>query len=147
MNSSSVHVGISPQNISIEKSRERNLQRFTLENILALLENMIPTYANEKVITEYNNYQSDLEILCDYITAGIIMRSKVSWDEFEERSSECFLNLDNHNKAKSHTCKIMTNDNTETSEPGERYCRTSKSFTQHCTSFTILKMKRNVLKF
>ena len=38
--------------------------------------NMITTNSSEEVITEYNDCKSDLETLYNYITAGIIMRSK-----------------------------------------------------------------------
>ena len=86
-----------------------------LDNRLAKLENMIRTNSSEEVITEYNNCKSDLETLYNYITAGIIMRSKSNCYEFEEKSSEHFLNLEKRNKAKSHVRKIIT----EISEPQE----------------------------
>ena len=62
---------------------------------------------------------SDLETLCKYITAGIIMRSKSDWYEFGEKSSKYFLNLEKRNKAKSHEHKIITKHNSEISEPQE----------------------------
>ena len=65
--------------ISIEKSKERKSQRVELENKLAELENMITVNSSEEVITEYNYCKSDLETPCNYITAGIIMRSKSNW--------------------------------------------------------------------
>ena len=103
--------------ISIEKSRERKLQSLELENRLAELENMITTNSSEEVITEYNNCKSDLEALYNYITAGIIMRFKSNWYEFGEKSSKYFLNLEKRNKTKSHVRKILTEINSEISEP------------------------------
>ena len=103
--------------ISIEKSRERKSRCVELENRLAELENMITTNSSEEVITVYNNCKSDLEALYNYITEGIIMRSKSNWYEFGEKSSKYFLNLEKRNKAKSHVCTIITENNSEISEP------------------------------
>ena len=106
--------------ISIEKSRERRLRRVELENRLAELENMITTNPSEEVITEYSNCKSDLETLYNYITVGIIMRSKSNWYEFGEKSSKYFLNLEKRNKTKSHVRKIIIQNNSEISEPCTR---------------------------
>ena len=103
--------------ISIEKSRERKSQRVELENRLAELENIITTNSSEEVITVYNNYKSDLEALYNYITEGIIMRSKSNWYEFGEKSSKYFLNLEKRNKAKSHVRTIIAENNSEINEP------------------------------
>ena len=105
---------------SIEKSRERRVRRVELENRLAELENMITTNPSEEVITEYSNCRSDLETLYNYITVGIIMRSKSNWYEFGEKSSKYFLNLEKRNKTKSHVRKIIIQNNSEISEPCTR---------------------------
>ena len=75
--------------------------------------NMITTNSSDEVITEYNDCKSDLETLYNYITAGIIMRSKSTWYVFGEKSSKYFLNLEKRNKAKSHVRKIITENNSE----------------------------------
>ena len=103
--------------ISIEKSRERKSRRVKLENRLAELENIITTNSREEVITAYNNCKSDLEALYNYITEGIIMRSKSNWYEFGEKSSKYFLNLEKRNKAKSHVRTIIAENNSEINEP------------------------------
>ena len=54
--------------------------------------------SSEEAITVYNNCKSDLEALYNYITEGIIMRSKSNWYEFGEKSSKYFLNLEKRNK-------------------------------------------------
>ena len=100
-----------------EKSKERKSRPMELDNRLAELENMIRTNSSEEVITEYNNCKSDLETLYNYITAGIIMRSKSNCYEFGEKSSNHFLNLEKRNKANSHVHKIIT----EISEPQEMF--------------------------
>ena len=45
------------------------------------------------------------------------MRSKSNWCEFGEKSSKYFLNLEKRNKAKSHVHTIITENNSEISEP------------------------------
>ena len=60
----------------------------------------------------------ELETLYDYITAGLILRSKTSWYEHGEKSNY-FLNLEKRNKEKSHLQKIITDSNTEISDPSE----------------------------
>ena len=88
-----------------------------LENRLAELENIITTNSTEEVITVYNNCKSDLEALYNYMTEGIIMRSKSNWYEFGEKSSKYFLNLEKRNKAKLHVHTTITENNSEISEP------------------------------
>ena len=84
-----------------------------LENRLAELENIITMNSSEEVITAYNNCKSDLKALYNYVTEGIIMRSKSNWYEFGEKSSKYFLNLEKRNKAKSHVRTIITENNSE----------------------------------
>ena len=103
--------------ISTEKSRERKSRRVELENMLAELENIITTNSSEEVITVYNNCKSDLEALYNYITEGITMLSKSNWYEFGEKSSKYFLNLEKRNKAKSHVCTTIMENNSEISKP------------------------------
>ena len=57
-----------------------------------------------------------LEALYNYITEGIIMRSKSNWYEFGEKSSKYFLNLEKRNKAKSHVRTIIAENNSEINE-------------------------------
>ena len=95
--------------ILIEKSRERKLRHVELENRLAELENIITTNSND--------CKSDLEALCNYITESIIIRSKSDWYEFGGKLSKYFLNLEKRNKAKSHVCTIIMENNSEIIEP------------------------------
>ena len=78
---------------SIQKSKERRARRVELERKLADLERLLRTNSTENVSEGYNISQSELDQLYDYITAGIIMRSKSSWYEYCEKSSKYFLNL------------------------------------------------------
>ena len=72
-----------------------------LENRLAELENIITTNSSEEVITVYNNCKSDPEAFYNYITEGIIMRSKSNWYEFGAKSSKYFLNLEKRKRPNS----------------------------------------------
>ena len=55
--------------------------------------------------TQFQLMQDELESIYNYITEGIILRSKVDWYEHGEKSSKYFLNLEKRNKAKSHLRK------------------------------------------
>ena len=105
--------------ITIEKSRDMKSRCVELENRLPELENTITTNSSEEVITEYTNCISYLEALYNYITADIITRSTSTWYEFGEKSSKYFLNIEKRNKAKSHVCKIIAENNSEIIEPQE----------------------------
>ena len=78
---------------SIQKSKERRARRVELERKLVDLERLLRTNSTENVSEEYDIFQSELDQLYVYITAGIIMRSKSSWYEHCEKSSKYFLNL------------------------------------------------------
>ena len=62
---------------------------------------------------EYNNAKSELEKIYEYITDGIIMRSKSQWYEEGEKSTEYFLSLEKRNKVKSHIRKMCLNEDEE----------------------------------
>ena len=69
------------------------------------------------MINEYNECKQELEILYDYITQGIILRSMATLYEHCEKWTKYFLNLEKRNKAKTHVRKILLQNNLETAEP------------------------------
>ena len=98
----------------------------------------------------------ELETLYDYITAGLILRSKTSWYEHGEKSSKYFLNLEKRNKAKSHLRKIITDSNAEISNPSEimrhvkhfysalykrRSTKNEKEYPEYLNGFSLPKLK------
>ena len=93
---------------SIKKAKERKSRRISLEKRIGELESLISSSSSQELLDEHNKCKYDLETLYDYITAGIILRSKSDWYEHGEKSSKCFLNLEKHNKAKSHVRKLLT---------------------------------------
>ena len=54
-----------------------------------------------------DNAKNELEDLYDFIKDGAILRSKVKWYEQEEKSIEYFLNLEKHNKSKTHIMRLI----------------------------------------
>ena len=94
---------------SKEKAFERNLARLTLEKKVKELESRIRSNSDEALVEQYNKSKNELENLYNYITEGIILRSKVNWYEYGEKSSKYFLSLEKRNKAKSHFKKSCEN--------------------------------------
>ena len=107
------------RNYSMRAAKMRKSRRIFLERKVAELEVLIASNSDDQVHKEYNQYKMEFETLYDYITAGLILRSKTSWYEHGEKSSKYFLNVEKHNKAKSHLRKIITDSNTEISDPSE----------------------------
>ena len=97
---------------SIEKSKEK-------KNKLAEFEAKFSTQSNLDILEKYNKYKSELDALYDYITAGVILRSKCNWYEHGEKSSKYFLTLEKRNKAKSHVRTLLTESGNECTEPSE----------------------------
>ena len=102
---------------SKEKAHERKNRRCFLEKSQQTLKLEITAESSEELLKEYHTCKNELESIYNYITEGIILRSKV---EHDEKSSWYFLNLEKRKKAKSHLRKIVIDDNlNETSDPGE----------------------------
>ena len=93
---------------SIDKAREHREKRKASVQKVKELESLISTEAEECSLQEYNKCKQDLEEIYNYITEGIILRSKPDWHELGEKSKKYFLNLEKRNKAKSHVRMILT---------------------------------------
>lgn len=61
--------------------------------------------------------QAEYDRHYDYITQGIIIRSRVNWCEQGEKSNKYFLNLENAKKKKSSIRKLSMDNDKETTEP------------------------------
>ena len=112
---------------SVDKAKERREKRNKLELRVKELEVLISSNTEETVIQEYHDCKHQLEEIYNYITQGIILRSRVDWYEHGEKSSKYFLNLEKRNKAKSHIRKILNSGSVELSEP-ETILSSIKSF-------------------
>ena len=69
------------RSFSIQKSKERKARRCELEKKVTELECPLSTNNNNNVLEEYHKCKSELDTLYDYITAGLIIRSKSNWYE------------------------------------------------------------------
>ena len=69
----------------------RKSRRIFLERKVAELEILIASNSDDQVHKEYNQYKIELETLYNYITAGLILQSKISWYEHGEKSSKYFF--------------------------------------------------------
>ena len=85
-----------------------------LENKLKHFTNILPVSSPPDVIKEYEECQAKLDSINDYITQGIIPRSKVTWYEKGEKSNRYFLNLEKRNKTKTHIRKLLIDNQTLT---------------------------------
>ena len=101
------------QRYSIDKTRGRREKRKALEQKVKELESLISTKAEECSLQEYNKCKQVLEEIYNYITEGIIIRSKTDWYALGEKSTKYFLNLEKRNKAKSHIRMILTEHSSE----------------------------------
>ena len=81
------------------------------------LEVLISSNVKEKTVQEYDDCKHQLEEIYNYITQGIILRSKADWYEHGEKIFQTFLHLQKRNKAESHMRKILNSDSVELSEP------------------------------
>ena len=99
---------------SKQKAYQRKKRRIFLENRVKTFETKLATSSDEEIIEQYNMAKNELESIYDYITEGIILRSKASWYEHGEKSTQYFLNLEKRNKAKSHLRRIFISENVET---------------------------------
>ena len=130
---------------SKEKAHERKSRRSFLEKKVKTLELEITADSSEDLLEEYHTYKDELESIYNYITEGIILRSKVDRYEHGERSSKYFLNLEKRNKAKSHLRKIVIDDSfNETTDPG-KILSTQGIFTHPCIKGKVIKLRRNAL--
>ena len=101
------------------KAKEWKVKRVALEAKVRELESIISTNSNDLAIEEYHKCKAELEEIYNYITEGIIVRSKTDWYELGEKSTKYFLNLEKRNKAKSHIRKIYNENNEESPDSNE----------------------------
>ena len=64
---------------SVDKAKERKAKRNKHELRVTELEVLISSNAEETVIQEWHDCNHRLEEIYDYITQGVILRSKVDW--------------------------------------------------------------------
>ena len=79
-----------------EQAEKRQTRRTALEKKVCDFEKqVVETKGNsESIVAEYENAKNELEKLYDYITNGIILRSKAHWYEEGEKNTKYFLSLE-----------------------------------------------------
>ena len=112
-------IGQFAKDYATRKAKERKAKRVALETKVRELETIISTNSNDLVIEEYHKCKAELEEIYNYITEGIILRSKTDWYELGGKSTKYFLNLEKRNKAKSHISKIDNENNEESADSNE----------------------------
>ena len=63
------------------------------------------------LINEYETPKQELDVIYNQITDGIILRSKAKWYKEGEKFTKYFLSLEQSNKARTHTRKLLRCEN------------------------------------
>ena len=100
---------------SKQKAVGHRNRKTILEEKVRDLEQRIKSDSNVELLKEYNKAIKELNQIYDYITNGIILRSRTTWYEEGEKSSSYFLRLEKRNQSKSHIQKLILDEN-DTSE-------------------------------
>ena len=79
-----------------EQAEKRKTRRTDLEKKVCDLEKQVveTKVSSESIVAEYESAKNELEKLYDYITNGIILRSKVHWYEEGEKNTKYSLSLE-----------------------------------------------------
>lgn len=106
--------------IAYSKSKAKSTRKDyeNLERQLAEIEKKKEWYDNERMTKQYNEVRAKLEErTSNYITEGLIMRSKVQWFEHGEKSNAYFPNLVKRRKSKTHVRKLVEKSGDELTDP------------------------------
>ena len=96
-------------NYSKEIARKKPEKLIKLEKEMKELELFVSTN-DVSSQAKYFDKKSELEKIYDYITEGIIIRSRTVWYEQGERNSKYFLNLEKRQKSKTQVRKLLSKE-------------------------------------
>ena len=104
---------------SINKAKEKKSRREFLEKECVRLETKYATDSSEETYQQHEKAKEELEKIYDYITEGIILRSKATFYDEGEKHSKYFLSLEKSNKIKSSLRKLKWSEqsNEVTTDP------------------------------
>ena len=85
----------------------RTKRRLELECKVRELEACVTVEASTQFMQDYEAAKSELEGIYNYITEGIILRSRAMWYELGEKSRKYFLTLKKRQKSKSSIKKLV----------------------------------------
>ena len=90
-----------------ERRRKRQSE---LESKVKELEAHVTAESSTQFMQDYEAAKSELEGIYNYITEGIILRSRVMWYELGEKSTKYFLTLEKRQKSKSSIKKLIVSN-------------------------------------
>ena len=94
-------------NFSKRKSKERNEKEKTLQEELSKGKEVFEMTLSDLNASRYQAAQEKLETFYEEKTKGIIIRARVRWHEYGEKSTKYFLNLKKRNHVKKHIRKLF----------------------------------------
>ena len=94
-------------NFSKRKSKERNKKEKTLQEELSKAKEELELTLSDLNALRYLVAQEKLETFYEEKTKGIIIRARVRWHEYGEKSTKYFLNLEKRNHVKKHIRKLV----------------------------------------
>ena len=107
-------------NFTIDYSKHSAFKRreagIKLKAEVKVLSDLLSVTTDESIKSKYEEAKVKLESLYDYITEGIILRSRTTWYEKGEKSNKYFFSLEKQNKSKTHIRSLVTSKG-ETSDP------------------------------
>ena len=92
---------------SINAAGKRNHKRQELDRKVIEMESKICSSSSDYVLKEYHEAKAELEQIYDYITKGIILRSRSTWYEKGEKSTKYFLTLEKRQKSKTFVKRLI----------------------------------------
>lgn len=97
-------------NFSKRLANRRRVHYTDIEIEIKRIEEQDDWEENNELTNKHDQLIKELEDRNNYITEGIIIRSKAIWYELGEKNNKYFLTLEKWNKAKTHIKKLMTKD-------------------------------------
>ena len=91
-------------------AKRRRKRRLELESKVKELEAHVTAESSAQFMQDYEAAKSELEGIYNYITEGIILRSRVMWYELGEKSTKYFLTLEKRQKSKSSIKKLIVSN-------------------------------------
>ena len=90
---------------SKRKAMERKEKEMNLQEEFARAKQSFDSDPNTNNASALNSVKEKLELLCEEILQGIIVRVRAGWWEHGEKSKKYFLNLEKRNHVKKNMCR------------------------------------------
>ncbi|KXJ08963.1 Transposon TX1 uncharacterized 149 kDa protein [Exaiptasia diaphana] len=102
---------------SKQRARYRKSKYNDIESKIKNIEELDGWEKREEVLQKHDTLVKELERMSNYITEGIIIRSRTKWYELGEKSNKYFLSLEKRNKSKTHVKKLVDDNSMEIINP------------------------------